>query len=137
MERAIPSSGPSQQSSQPVVAVLFFWKRNDLTLEQFKAHYEEVHMPLIHFLAGKDFPLSHKRRYVTESNVLFGTKADFPYDAITEIMFADSAHFARFSAIVNEGEAKRLREEDEARFVDMAKMTGIWGLDERVTRASG
>jgi len=133
----IPASGPSQQANQPVVAVLFLWKRSDLTFEQFKAHYENVHMPLIQSLAGEDFPLSHVRRYVTDSNVLFGTKADFPYDAMLEITFADSAHFARFSAIVSDGEAKRLREEDEARFVDMTKMTGIWGLDERITRGSG
>lgn len=99
--------------------MLVVTRRADLTPEQFKLHYETEHVKLLKEIAGKDFPISHTRLYV--SDFLVGSAAEFPYDALTEITFEDESHFKRFMALTSaEDAAKRIRE-DEARFAERSE----------------
>lgn len=71
----------------------------------FTHHY---HMPLLESLAGSDFPKSHARRYIQQTEdkesspsarnqypaaVLLGSQTDFEYDAITELIFESEKAF--------------------------------------------
>ncbi|KAL1629224.1 hypothetical protein SLS56_005447 [Neofusicoccum ribis] len=82
-------------NAMPYTVLIFAYRKPGLTPEEFKNHYENVHVPLIKSIAGDKFPLSHPRSYInrTESKedqgnsfpatVLAATQDDFCYDAIS------------------------------------------------------
>ncbi|PGH14604.1 hypothetical protein AJ79_02939 [Helicocarpus griseus UAMH5409] len=84
--------------------LMLSYRKPGTTPEQFKAYYDEVHVPLMQYLTGPLFPLSHTRRYVQRTrstgdattgdsvsqhpaSILSGAQADFVFDAITEMVF--------------------------------------------------
>ena len=71
-------------------------RRQDLTPEQYKHHYEEIHIPLLRRLLGDAFPLAQERHYIPRSTdgslqSLIGS-GYMAYDCITISMFADEKH---------------------------------------------
>ncbi|KAJ5105586.1 hypothetical protein NUU61_002933 [Penicillium alfredii] len=116
--------------------LLFATRKPTLTPAEFKAHYENNHVPLIQRLAGADFPATHIRRYLarsTEPNsdgeypatVLFGSQEEFGYDAVTEVVFSDQEAKQRFFAKLTAPEAKKLLEEDEELFLVREKLSVV------------
>jgi hypothetical protein len=116
-------------------ALIFAFRKPGTTPEQFRAHYEAKHVPLVKEITGEHFPLSHTRRYIhrtkgkgdTEHNpnhpatVLVGTQADFDYDAIAELTFADVPAFQTFLGIYqNPQNAERIAA-DEEQFLDRSR----------------
>lgn len=111
-------------------------RRQDLTPDQYKHHYENVHIPLLRRLLGDAFPMTQERHYIPRSpdgslETLIGS-GDLAYDCITISVFADGEHLQRAVAESNDPEKKAEREEDEAKFLDMTK-TKILSLDSKRT----
>ncbi|KAK6221591.1 hypothetical protein LQW54_001363 [Pestalotiopsis sp. IQ-011] len=120
--------------------LIFAFRKIGTTPEQFRAHYEDSHVPLVKEIAGEHFPLSHNRRYVhrtagkaegTERNadypatVLFGSQAEFDYDAFAELTFADVTAFQTFFGITQKPENQERIQADEAKFLDSSRMTVV------------
>lgn len=121
----------------PYTILIFAYRKPGTTPEQFRAHYENTHVPLIRELAGEHFPVSHTRRYVqrapgegegTERNadypatVLLGSQADFDYDAFAELAFSDATHFQAFFGLTQQPENAARIAADEEHFLDRSKM---------------
>ncbi|KAI4594760.1 hypothetical protein KJ359_007563 [Pestalotiopsis sp. 9143b] len=120
--------------------LIFAFRKIGTTPEQFRAHYEGSHVPLVKEIAGEHFPLSHTRRYVhrtagkaegTERNadypatVLIGSQAEFDYDAFAELTFADATAFQTFYGITQQPENQERIQADEAKFLDSSRMTVV------------
>lgn len=100
-------------------------QRPDLTPDQYKHHYENVHIPLLRRLLGDAFLLTQERNYIPRSadgsvEALIGS-GDLAYDCITISVFTDGEHLQRAVAESNDPQKKAKREEDEAKFLDMTK----------------
>lgn len=132
----------------PYSLLLLVYRKPGLTPEEFKIHYETVHIPLMQRIACEKFPLTHTRRYINRTvdtektaypaTVVSGTQADFPYDAVAELTFADEAACHASFAVMNSAENAPLVAEDCAKFMDTAKMTPMVLLDDCVeTRRGG
>ncbi|ETS73992.1 hypothetical protein PFICI_13858 [Pestalotiopsis fici W106-1] len=124
--------------------LLFNYRKPGVTPAEFRAKCEAL-IPLIKEITGQHFPLAHTRRYLlrtegkgeternptTPATVPRGSQADFDYDAIAELTFADQAAFGKFIALMQEPDnAKRIAEaEDEV--MDKTK-SGIVVLGETI-----
>ncbi|KAI1780308.1 EthD domain-containing protein [Hypoxylon cercidicola] len=122
-------------------SILFFVSRKQgISMEEFKSHYENIHMPLLKEVAGPHFPLAHTRRYIhrtegqaegttrnasTPAQVLLGTQADFDYDAIIELTFASEAAFKEFFQFVHTPEKAARVTSEEDKFIDRSLMRGV------------
>lgn len=120
--------------------LIFTYRKPGTTPEQFRAHYESSHVPLVKEIVGKHFPLSHTRRYIhrtvgkaegTERNakspasVLMGTQADFEYDAMAELTFPDVGAFQTFFGIAQQPENAARIAADEEKFLDRSKTSAV------------
>lgn len=111
-------------------------RRQDLTPEQYKHRYEEIHIPLLYRLLGDAFPLAQERHYIPRSTdrslqSLIGS-GDMAYDCIAISVFADEEHLQRAVAESNDTKKKAVREEDEAKFLDTT-MTKMMMVDSKKT----
>ncbi|TGJ85979.1 hypothetical protein E0Z10_g2772 [Xylaria hypoxylon] len=130
--------------------IVFAYRKPGTTPEQFKAHSEGSHVPLIREIAGPTFPLSHTRRYLhrtekqtstntvsnanTPATVLIGSQAEFDYDSFAELTFEDeSACQAFFGVMQQPGNAARIAA-DEEKFLDRARLTAVVLGDTTETR---
>ncbi|KAI6080829.1 hypothetical protein F4821DRAFT_265511 [Hypoxylon rubiginosum] len=109
--------------------LMLIYRKPDLNPEQFRKHYEEIHMPLTKDLAGETFPLSHTRRYIPRPTpapdassgtgeypaiVLGGNPADVGVDCVTELIFRDKEHMQSYFVLPDApGAAAKLEEEAE------------------------
>lgn len=115
--------------------LIFAYRKLGTTPQQFRAHYEESHVPLVKEMAGEHFPLSHRRLYIqradgkgdTERNanypasVLLGSQSDFDYDAFAELTFSDGAALQTFMGIVQKPENAARIVADEEKFLDSSR----------------
>jgi EthD domain len=115
------------------------YRKPGLSLEEFKKHYE-AHIDLIKRLSGDDFPLSHRRSYIsrttvetaladvtarnatTPATVITGKQSDFDFDATAELTFVDQAAFQAFGAKISTPDAAAQIAADEERFLDRSKL---------------
>ncbi|KAI1128319.1 EthD domain-containing protein [Nemania abortiva] len=125
----------------PYSVLIFSYRKPGTTPEQFKAHYDDVHVHLIRELTGAFFPLSHTRRYLhrsekeTDSNtwrnpispatVVIGTQEDFDYDAISELTFEDEPAFQKFFELMKQPENQARIAADEEKFVDRSRLSMV------------
>jgi hypothetical protein len=132
------------------------YRKPGLSLAEFKELYEN-HVRLLQRLSGPDFPLTHARRYIarteqpetaaaedasqhrnakTPATVLIGSPADFDYDAIAELTFADQVAFQGFAAKIGAPKVAKEIAEDEEKFLDRPKL-GVVVLGDVVETARG
>ncbi|OGM48500.1 hypothetical protein ABOM_002432 [Aspergillus bombycis] len=112
--------------------LLMFGRRKEgLTPDQYRDHYENVHIPLMKNLTGDTFPLTHERHYVKRDGppdfpaaVLMGNQAGFDYDAVAVLTYRDKAHFDANWAFFEDEETSKLIKEDEEKF--SAWVTGVF-----------
>lgn len=117
-----------------VYTVLIFASRKPgTTPQEFRDHYEGIHMPLVKELTGDHFPQIHRRRYIhraegkgdTERNpnhpatVLLGTQADFDYDVVGELIFPDATASRAFLGAMQNPETAGPINADAEKFVDI------------------
>ena len=112
----------------PPIRILIFTRRHPtLTPAQYKDHYENNHVPLLKQISTSPdgtstFPISHTRNYIPRDSsnqavLLMGT-GDLDFDCVTEAIYADQAHLERHMMTIADPERVRLREEDEAKFLE-------------------
>ncbi|KAI1403318.1 EthD domain-containing protein [Hypoxylon fuscum] len=133
----------------PYSVLLFISRKPGTTVEEFKERFENSHMPLLREAAGPHFPLSHTRRYIhrsegqaegttrnagTPARVLVGTQADFDYDVIAELTFADEAAFQTFFQTVHSPEKAAKIIAAEETFLDRAQTRAVVLGDVAVTK---
>jgi hypothetical protein len=98
--------------------MLFLKRKPGLTRQQFRDHYEKIHVPLGlkyvgHLLA--DFQRHYPAGMV---NLADGTDADCGYDAVSIYSFRDQAAFGELSRIISEPRVRKILTEDEEQFLD-------------------
>lgn len=114
--------------------ILFLTRCHNLTSEEFRDHYENVHIPLAYSLLAHCWPIDFKRRYLARiTRKGFGGPANrdrppfmlrgvfnehFDYDCISETTFADETHFREFYRNVYSKETAALLTRDEENFLE-------------------
>lgn len=109
-------------------------RKPDLDPEEFKAHYDGIHVPLIQELTGSLFPLSHTRWYVERkqttlddgtvhypASVVSGNQNDFQVDAVSELVFESYEAYNQFNAALMQDEILKKVQEDCEKFLDLRK----------------
>ncbi|KAK3392821.1 EthD domain-containing protein [Podospora didyma] len=113
-------------------------RKAGLSPAEFRNEVERIIIPFMKELLGENFPLSHTRRYLkrnespkaegnternptTPATVFMGTQADFDYDSVSELTFADQAHFSAFIGQMQQPEIAARIGEAEAKAVDVSK----------------
>jgi len=120
--------------------LIFAFRKQGTTPNEFKAHYEGSHVPLVKSLAGPHFPISHTRTYLhrTEdtnatgdnnakypASVMIGNQSDFDYDAFAELKFKDQGAFGAFFNLMQTPENAEKIAADEEKFLDRPKMAVV------------
>ncbi|UNI24092.1 hypothetical protein JDV02_009868 [Purpureocillium takamizusanense] len=120
--------------------LLFAYRKPGLSPTEFRDHLEGRHMDLLKRLFGTAFPVSHVRRYIHRraaeeeeeehrdhypATVLVGEQADFAYDVISELTFADEDAFRVFFAQYQSEEVAAEIREDEERFLDVGRLRAV------------
>ncbi|APA10142.1 predicted protein [Sclerotinia sclerotiorum 1980 UF-70] len=126
----------------PLTLSAFHWRKKGLTPEEFKNHYETVHIPILQEITGDKFPKTHTRHYVVrtsdgatsddksnskyKASVYAGTNAqDFDYDVYSELVFENEAKFKAFESIMFDPVLGPKINEDSVKFIDHVKMVWI------------
>lgn len=125
------------QAMKEYSIMLFVARKPTLTTDQFREHWENVHIPLLHELTGPLFPKQFNRRYLARTErmgfggpanrdrpllVLRGSLEEFDFDAIAEMTFENEKAFHEFYKCIYEAEAARRLAADEETFLDPGKM---------------
>jgi hypothetical protein len=119
-------------------------RRPDITPSQFRAHYEDVHVPLLKSLVGPHFPLTHTRNYVSRRpvdqgpssltastatgretagehfppTVMYqGVPSDVQFDSLTVMTWEDEQAWLRFLEAFRSADVARKIGEDEDKFI--------------------
>ncbi|CAB3735876.1 EthD domain-containing protein [Paraburkholderia rhynchosiae] len=107
--------------------IVLLKKKEGMSFEDFRNHYENVHVPLCAKWIGHLFH-DFRRYYPKNLNNLYhgrpdadsGTAAGTPYDAISVYTIKDETSFEELMRIGQNPEFLRLITEDEERFCDRA-----------------
>lgn len=110
--------------------ILLVPRKPSVAWVDFKHYWETQHVPLLERLVGPDFPLSHTRHYLEQTdndqpNVSVGSSEGINYDGLAVLTFADREHHARFMAKMQDKEAHELHEQDLHKFVDVKMLKGF------------
>lgn len=110
-------------------------KREDISVEDFRKHYENNHVPLIMSML-ESFITAYSRSYVDRDNPVSAALVD-PVDVITELEFAEQSDMDRMFAHMGANPEKAaMVSEDEARFLDTSLIRFLVVSDERITPLS-
>lgn len=118
----------------PYSVLMLIYRKPGTTPEQFKEHYENKHVPYMKEIGGKNFPLSHTRRYLQRTKtvdasttvqfpaaVMAGSQEDFGYDAVSEMVFENAAALQTFHEILSRPDIVPGVAADCDAFMDAAK----------------
>ena len=132
-------------------------RKPGITPEQFRAHYEDTHVPLLKSLVGPTFPLTHTRNYVTRSaqstttpapgpgggedpyppTMYMGQPSEVSYDSVTVMVWADKEAFDKFCEVFYREDVALKMQEDEQVFLDKSFRV-VYAVEEPlVTRGDG
>lgn len=112
---------------------MFTTRAPGLSLEAFKDHYENKHIPLVIEALGDAKPLRHTRYYCQRNTaaqgdsevppplVYVGNPETIDYDCLAVVEFEDEAHFFRFNEAFEKSPMKKELEADRIAFSDSSK----------------
>lgn len=115
------------------VVFMFIARRPGMTLEDFKDHYENKHIPLVLEVLGDAAPVRHTRHYLQRNPaaaegddvappLLFvGDASAIDYDVITKVELRDEEHFQAFNAKYASSPRQKELAEDQLAFSDASK----------------
>lgn len=111
----------------------FLVRRPGMSKAEFRAHYENSHVPL----ALKTFPqiLEHRRSYPEEGGAFFPEGVELPWDCVSELWFADRKGFDDLLAFMGDPVASAEIAADGELFIDGTR-SGMLLVDETVTTRS-
>ena len=111
---------------------MFVARKPGTSLEAFKDHYENKHVPLVLEVLGDACPVRHTRYYLKRAGpadgadvppplIFFGNPEFIDYDCITMVEFEDEAHFQRFNEVFATSPRRAEVEADQSVFADGSK----------------
>ncbi|KAI8624250.1 EthD domain-containing protein [Xylariaceae sp. FL1651] len=114
--------------------LVFLYRKLGTTPQQFKAYYNDSHLPFFRELAGPHNPVLHTQRYIhrseiqaegntdrnplTPATVFLGSQADFDYDVVVDVKFKDAMAFQEFHKHMQQPEIAARIAADEEHFLD-------------------
>lgn len=116
--------------------LLFIMRKPNLSPEEFKSHYENVHIPLAQQLCAGNWPYRFTRRYLARITrkgfggpanpdrpplLLRGDAQDVDYDCVAEMTFGNERDFQAFYKTVYEKDVAAKLAADETTFLDLGK----------------
>jgi hypothetical protein len=113
--------------------IMLVTRKAGLTIEQFKDHYENQHMPLVMDVLKDVSPVSHTRYYLKRNEaargdadvapplVFAGDASTVDYDCISKIELRDEEHFKQFNEAYANSPRKAELHADEAIFAEVEK----------------
>jgi hypothetical protein len=123
-----PGTGPTAVGVNPMIKLMILLKkRADLTVDQFRHHYETSHArhAMRHFghlwvEYRRNYPVSSSSFAAVDEGADVDPALDAvpDFDAVTEIVLRDQPAFDEFLRLLAVPETRRLFSEDEARFTD-------------------
>lgn len=119
-----------------MIKILCFMRRKPgLSMAEFKAYYEEEHVPLIQRLMP--FYAEYRRNFVEErqhetGHMIQDRSSDLDFDVLTELLYADEAMYQKNLDALADAEIGAIVREDEEKFLDRASMRVVIA-DERRT----
>ncbi|CAO2656507.1 Nn.00g053100.m01.CDS01 [Neocucurbitaria sp. VM-36] len=129
-----------------ITVFMFVPRKPGISLEAFKDHYENKHVPLVLKALGDAKPVSHTRYYcqrnpaaqgdaeVPPPLLYVGDPSTIDYDCITTVELEDEAHFKRFNEAFETSPLRKEIEEDQNLFADSSKFKVLAVETLRVTR---
>jgi hypothetical protein len=116
-------------------ALVFGTMLPSLNLTQYADHYDNVHIPLVKSLTGRNFPAVHTRHYFGGNAAYVNASYPVDWDSMAVMSFRDEAHALTFMGIISMPEAAARIEEDEHLFMAHKPRTVIIGMDGGVSWA--
>lgn len=129
-----------------VTVFMFVPRKPGMSIEAFKDHYENKHVPLVLRALGDAQPVSHTRYYCQRNPAAQGD-AEVPppllymgdvntidYDCITIVELEDDAHFKRFNEAFETSPLKKEIEADQKVFADESKFKVLAVESPKVSR---
>lgn len=118
--------------------ILHVPRKPGLSPEDFKHHWEKIHVPLLKQLVGHDFPLSHTRHYIErplDSTLDRGELANSEgpnsaaaIDGVAILTFGSKEHYERFGVKLADEKKRVVYEGDLRNFVDVGAMKGMFAV---------
>lgn len=109
--------------------MMFMKRKQGISFEKFRAHYENVHIPMVAAWVGH-LMVESRRYYPTDAINLYVGRADeqeapvpdggIDYDAVSIYTVRDDAALLELMRIAQNPELARITTEDEAIFADRA-----------------
>jgi hypothetical protein len=132
---SVPSSGDT--AMLPFFTVLIFgFRAPNTTIQEYKNHYDNVHVPLAKSLTGAAFPISHIRHYFGENATLAAISAPVDWDSLAVLTFKDDKHAGTFNYLLGQPDAAAKIHADEKLFMaDGSPKMVVIGTDTSITTA--
>ncbi|KAF1914528.1 hypothetical protein BDU57DRAFT_519570 [Ampelomyces quisqualis] len=108
-------------------ALVFGTMAPSLNLTEYKAYYDNVHIPLVKSLTGANFPVIHTRHYIGGNPVFANASAPVDWDSMAIMSFCNQTHALKFMSIITAPAAEKLIREDEHKFMANAPRRVIVG----------
>ena len=105
----------------------FLTRKEGLTAQEFREHYETRHVPLILSLAPA--PLLYRRQYIKIENKVTQQVGEVDFDVVTELGFKDEGSFKSWMEKLFDPSNDNAVDKDEAQFLDPTK-TRAYATDE-------
>ncbi|OAF99490.1 uncharacterized protein CC84DRAFT_1169588 [Paraphaeosphaeria sporulosa] len=130
---SIPSSDNAPML--PLFTVLIFgFRAPNTTIQEYRNHYDNVHVPLAKSLTGAAFPISHTRHYFGENATLAAISAPVQWDSLAVLTFKDDTHAGTFNYLLSQPEAAAKIHADEKIFMaDGSPKMVVIGKDTSIT----
>ncbi len=131
--------------------LLFVTRRPDLSPEEFRQHYENVHIPLAQRLCAGHWPSQFTRQYLARITrrgfggpanpdrpplLLRGDAQVIDYDVVSEMTFETEHAFQAFYKRVYEKDVAAKLAADETKFLELGK-TRIVVVGETISTVNG
>lgn len=124
--------------------ILLVPRKPGISSEEFKHHWENIHVPLVKNLVGYEFPLSYTRHYIERPFATppndpalngSGTTTEEPQgfgdvDGLAVLTFADKERYNKFSTTLVEAKRNSIYKEDLSGFVDVAALKALFAVSE-------
>ena len=116
--------------------ILFLTRKPELSPEEFKHHYENVHIPLAQQLCAGSWPFKFTRRYLARITrkgfggpanpdrpplLLRGDAQDIDYDCVSEMTFESEDAFQAFYRRVYDKDVAAKLATDEMTFLELGQ----------------
>lgn len=120
----------------PYTILLFLTRKPNLSPEEFKHHYENVHIPLAKRFCANKWPHKFTRQYLARITrkgfggpanpdrpplLLRGDAQDIDYDCVSEMTFESEHAFQAFYKRVYEKDVAATLAADETTFLELGK----------------